>query len=238
MILDIILILLFLIVVYAGYKAGFLTTFLKMASGISGIIIALCLTQPVTNLAVNNGWNDSLENKIYNNVISSEAFDAYIEGGKGVEGLNNLLKELGVPGFVSEFVAEGIVDSFNPQEIAQSISEGIGYIVTLVVVFFALLIFSSLFFSILKIFVKSFRKAVGLVRIADGVLGIAFYSLMLVVVLYIVFFVLALIMKNASLDSEFFIFISDQLHLEDDKFGIAKYFYENNIITKFFALLF
>ena len=238
MILDIILILLFLFVVYTGYKVGFLTTLLKLASGISGLIIALCLTQPVTNLAVNNGWNDSIENKVYNNITSSEVFDAYIEGGQGVEGLNNLLKQLGIPSFMSELIAEGIVDGFNPEEIARSISEGVGYFVTLVIVFFALMIFSSILFSILKLFVKSFRKAVGFIRFADGVLGIAFYGLMFIVALYVVFFVLALIMKNASLDSEFFIFMSEQLHLEDDKFGVAKHFYENNVITKFFALLF
>ena len=201
MILDIIIILLFLVVAYMGYKAGFLTTLLKLASGISGLIIALCLTQPVTNLAVQNGWNDSLEAKIYNNISTSEAFDAYIEGGQGVEGLNSLLKELGIPSFMSKFVAEKIVESVDPEVIATQISESVAYIITLVVLFFGIMILSAIVFFILKLFIKSFRKSVGLIRLVDGVLGVAFYSILFVAALYVVFFALSLLMKNASVDS-------------------------------------
>ena len=238
MILDIIIILLFLLVIFIGYKTGFLSTLLKLASAISGIIIALCLTQPVTNLAVEQGWNDSIETKIYENIVSSEAFAAYVDGGQGVEGLNNLLKEVGVPAFMSEFVAERIAEGINPEEIAVSISESVGYVITLVVVFVALLILSALLFAVLKLFIKSARKTTGIIRLVDGVLGVAFYGLIFVVVLYVVFFVLSLIMKNAPVDSSLVVFMTEQLHLEDDKFGLAKYFYENNIITKFFELIF
>ena len=238
MILDIIIILLFLLVIFTGYKTGFLTTVLKFASGIAGVIIALCLTQPVTNLAVEQGWNDSIETQIYENIVSSEAFAAYVDGGQGVDGLNNLLKEVGVPSFMSEFVAERIAEGINPEEIAVSISESVGYVITLVIVFVALLIASALLFAILKLCVKSARKTTGLIRLVDGVLGVAFYGLMFVVALYVVFFILALVMKNIPVDSELFVFVAEQLHLEDDKFGLAKYFYENNIITKFFELIF
>ena len=57
-------------------------------------------------------------------------------------------------------------------------------------------------------------------------------------VVYLLFLILSLILQGAPHDSEFVRFFVEQLHLEDDKFGVAKYFYENNIITKFFELIF
>ena len=238
MILDIIVILLFLFVIYMGYKVGFLKTMLKFASGISGLIIALCLTQPITKLVVEQGWNNSIETKIYDNVMASEAFSAYTEGGKGVEGLNNLLKELGIPSFMSGFVAEGLVEKINPEEIAISISESVGYVVTTVVIFVSLLIVSALLFFILKQVVKKARKKARVIRRVDGRLGVAFYSVIFIVALYIVFFILSLVMKGLPVDNEFAIFMNEQLHLENNEFGLAKYFYENNIITNFFKLIF
>ena len=238
MILDIIIIVLFLIIVIIGYKVGFLTTLLKLTSALSGIIIALCLTKPVTNLAVDAGWDSAMEEKIYTNITTSEVFIAYTEGGEGVNGINNLLQELGIPSFMSGFIASGIADSVNPTELARSIADGVSYVFTFIITFFSLLIFSSLIFLILKLVVKSVREAVGFVRVIDGILGIVFYSLIFVLIIYIAFLIISLILQGAAPDGEFAKFFAEQLHLEDDKFGVAKYLYQNNMIGNFFGLLF
>ena len=238
MILDIIIIVLFLIIVIIGYKVGFLTTLLKLTSALSGIIIALCLTKPVTNLVVDAGWDSAMEEKIYTNITTSEVFIAYTEGGEGVNGINNLLQELGIPSFMSGFIASGIADSVNPTELARSIADGVSYVFTFIITFFSLLIFSSLIFLILKLVVKSVREAVGFVRVIDGILGIVFYSLIFVLIIYIAFLIISLILQGAAPDGEFAKFFAEQLHLEDDKFGVAKYLYQNNMIGNFFGLLF
>ena len=238
MILDIIIILLFIIVAIIGYKVGFLTTLLKFTSALSGIIIALCLTKPVTNLAVDSGWDSAMENKIYTNITTSEVFISYTEGGEGVDGINNLLQELGIPSFMSGFIASGIADSVKPNEIATKIADGVSYIFTFIITFFALLIFSSLIFLILKLIVKGVRKAVGFIRVIDGILGILFYALMFILFIYIAFLIITLILQGVSPDSGFATFFQEQLHLEDDKFGVAKYLFENNMIGNFFGLLF
>ena len=238
MILDIILILLFILIGFIGYKVGFLTTLLKLTSAFSGIIIAVCLTKPITNVVVDWGWDSAMESKIYNNIITSDVFVAYTEGGEGVAGITQLLQELGIPPFISGFVAAGIVDSVNPLEIAANIADGVSYVFTFIITFVFLLIFSSLIFLILKLIVKSVRKAVGFVRVFDGILGIIFYSLMFVLVIYIVFLVISIILQGSDATSGFVIFMNEQLHLDDDNFGIAKYLYQNNVIGNFFALLF
>ncbi len=238
MILDLILILLFIIVAIIGYKVGFLTTLLKLTSALSGLIIAICFTKPVTNLVVNWGWDSAIEEKIYNNIVSSDAFMAYTEGGEGVEGIGKLLEELGLPSFISSFIAGGIVDSVDPLEIATSISEGVSYVFVFMIVFVLLLVFSSLAFLILKLIVKTVRKAVGFIRVLDGLAGIVFYFLIFMLLVYILFLILSLILQSASPDSGFVLFFEEQLHLEDDEFGLAKYIYKNNMIGNFLGLIF
>ena len=182
MILDIILIALFLIVAIIGYKVGFLTTLLKLTSALSGIIIAICFTEPVTNLAIEWELDNSIEQTIYTNITTSDAFKAYTEGGAGVEGIDNLLQELGLPSFISNFVASKIVDSVDPLDIATSISQSVSYVFMFIIVFLILLIFSSLAFFILKLIVKSIRKSVGVFRVLDGIVGIAFYLLIFMLI--------------------------------------------------------
>ena len=238
MILDIILILLIIIVGVIGYKIGFLPTLIKLTSALSGLIIAICFTQPITDFVVECGWDNAIEERVYTNITSSEAFTSYIEGGEGVEGINGLLQELGMPPFVSSFVAGGIADVVDPIQIAQDISSGISYVFVFVIVFVFLLIFSSLIFWILKLIIKSVRKNVVAIRVIDGILGIVFYILIFMIILYIALLVISLVLQTASSDSEFVQFFTEQLHLNDDEFGIVKYLYENNIIGNFFGLLF
>ena len=238
MILDIILIALFLIVAIIGYKVGFLTTLLKLTSALSGIIIAICFTEPVTNLAIEWELDNSIEQTIYTNITTSDAFKAYTEGGTGVEGINNLLQELGLPSFISNFVASKIVDSVDPLEIATSISQSVSYVFMFIIVFLILLIFSSLAFFILKLIVKSIRKSVGVFRVLDGIVGIAFYLLIFMLIIYIAFLVISLILQSAPADSGFVLFMEEQLHLNDEEFGIAKYIYKNNMLGNFLGLIF
>lgn len=238
MILDIILILLIIIVGVIGYKVGFLTTLIKLTSALSGLIIAICLTKPITTVAVDWGLDSAMEEQIYQNITSSEAFLKYTEEGAGVDGINSLLQELGIPPFVSGFVAGGIVESIDANQIARSIADGVSYVFVFIIVFLILLLFSSIIFWLLKLFVKSAREKVGFIRILDGSLGVIFFLLIFLVILYLLFLILSLILQGAPHDSDFVRFFVDQLHLEDGQFGIAKYLYENNLIGNFFGLLF
>lgn len=238
MILDLIIVLLFLLIAFIGYKVGFLATLIKFTSAFSGIIIAVFLTKPITNLAVEANWDSAMESKIYTNITTSDVFIAYTEGGEGVEGINQLLQELGIPPFISGFVAAGIAETMDPMQIAAKIADGVSYVFVFIITFVSLLLFSSLVFLILKLLVKTVRKAVGFIRVIDGILGILFFTFMFVIVIYLAFLVISLILQGADPSDGFYIFMTEQLHLEDDKFGIAKYLYENNVIGNFFALLF
>jgi hypothetical protein len=57
-------------------------------------------------------------------------------------------------------------------------------------------------------------------------------------IIYIVFLIISLILQSSSPDSEFVLFMEEQLHLNDEKFGIAKYIYKNNMLGNFLSLIF
>lgn len=238
MILDLVLVGLLLILCFIGYKIGFLVTLVKIASGISGLILAFLLAKPAANIATDRNLDLKLETNIYNNITSSEAFVKYSEAGGGEAGLSILIEELGIPKFISNLISNKIVDSVNPTDIALSIANNISYIVVCVIAFFALLIFSSFFFFILKKIVQGTRRSIGLFRFIDGVLGIGFYAISYIFFLYFSFWILYLVLPIIPQDTSFVIFMTKELHLDDNKFGVAKYFYKENVIRNFIELIF
>ena len=72
------------------------------------VIIALCLTKPVTNLMLDMGCGEQITERAYNNIVTSDAFIAYSAGEEGAEGISFLLEELGIPSFVSGLIAPKI----------------------------------------------------------------------------------------------------------------------------------
>jgi hypothetical protein len=237
MLIDIIFILLVIIVAVIGYKVGFLTTLLKLTSALSGLIIAICLTEPITNVAVEWGLDNPIEEKVFTNITTSEAFLRYTEGGEGIEGINSLLQELGIPSFISGFIAEGVAEIIDPVEIAREIASTVSHVAIFIIIFIFLLIFSSLIFWILKLVVKTVRKTVGFFRVLDGTFGILFYLCIFMIIFYLILLIISLILPSVDPNSGFATFLAEQLHLEDDAFGIVKYLYQNNIIGNFFGLL-
>ena len=237
MILDITIILLFLGFVFLGFKIGFFSTVLKITSALSGIILALCLTKPTTNLMINWDVGNKLEEKIYTNITTSDAFAAYVEGGEGVDGIDFLLEELGVPSFMSSFIAPKIAENVEPLEAAREVAGSIRYICVFILTFIALAICSSIIFFVLKLIIKAIRKW-KLFRTVDGLLGILFYILLFFLFIYTTFLIISIVMHSGSPDSGFVKFMENQLHLDDEEFGVAKYLFKNNIIGNFFQLIF
>lgn len=237
MILDIILIVILIAFAFIGYKIGLIPTLLKLASGISGLFVALVFTRTTADTAINMGLADGLENTILDNVVNNSAYQTYLEGGKGEAGLNFLLNELGIPSFVSKLISSSLASSFDPENVANVISSAITYAIVLVISFILLLLLSTLIFWLVKKFFKGLRK-ITVIRVCDGILGIVFYIFIYIVIMYVLLFILQLVLQALPPDNSFSEFIFSQLHLEDDVFGLAKHLYENNIIENIFGLIF
>lgn len=236
MILDIVLCVLLIVICFIGYKVGFLTTFIKLTSVLSGLVLAILFTSPVTNQVCKWGWDDGISNNIYENIISSDAFNAYFEAGGGEAGINDILIEVGIPSFLSGFIAEKLMSSVDPIEAAMTVSNGLSKMAMSVIIFFIILIFSSLLFWILKICVKGLRKAVGFIRVLDGIFGIIVYAIFYLLIIYILLLIASLVIQSTPSGNAFSAFMLEQLHLDDNNFGIAKYLYEHNLFGNIISL--
>ena len=54
---------------------------------------------------------------------------------------------------------------------------------------------------------------------------------------FLILMVIGFIWSGLPADNSFAVFLTEQLHLEDNHFGLVKYFYQNNIIKNFFELI-
>ena len=237
MILDIILIVLLIAFGFIGYKVGFFSTLLKTASGISGLIVALVFSRSAADGAMQLGVADGLEITILDKVTSTTAYQTFLEAKDATEGLKLLLEDLGMPTFLANLITNSLGLSIDPDMVAQTIANSITYAIVLVVSFLALLLLCSLVFWVLKKTFNTMRK-ITVIRVVDGACGIVFYVFIYIVVVYILFFILQLILQGLPVDNAFAEFIFSQLHLEDDAFGLAKHFYENNVIGNIIGLIF
>lgn len=239
MILDICLILLALIVLFVGYRVGFLVTFVKIASVASGLVIAILFTKPVTNLATSWGLDDGISNTVYQNITASDAYQSYLTNGEGVDGISALLTELGLPSFLAKMVANNLPEeTTNLEQYAIAISDTISYLAFAVIVFFCLLIFSSILFALLKLLIKALRKSVGIIRVVDGILGIILYAFLFLIVIYVLLLILSFVMQSLPASNGFVSFMNQELKIGTNEFGLTKYLYEHNFLGNLIGLLF
>ena len=235
MIFDIILVLAFIITLFIGYKSGFLQKFVKLASGLCGLVFAVVFCGKFTSVLVSWGMQQPIKEAVLKNVIASDAF-ANLNGGTP-ESVTQFITELGIPNFLAEIIAKALSTSLDANQLAVSISESVSYFALLVIGFLILLFGTSILFFILKFLIKLLRSST-LIKFVDGILGIAWSALVFIVVIYVLFLIVSITLQFAPADNSVIQFITGQLKLNTDEFGLAKYMYENNILGNLFKLFF
>ena len=223
-IVDIVIIVIMLIVCVAGYKKGFLNKALGFVSFIVAVAVAFAFCTQVASL-----FKDmeiiypNIYESIYGNVSKSDVLsnpDATI---------TDVLVSLDIPKFVAEFVADGIGEKINAQDLAVQISSYITQICMNVISFIILFVGVFVIAFLLKILAKILRGN-AFVKFVDGILGVALYGSIFIVVVYAMFTILHFI-----IDMEWFAAVKDFLIIDmmlenPEKFRISKYIYEHNII--------
>ncbi|MFI3284481.1 MAG: CvpA family protein [Erysipelotrichaceae bacterium] len=235
MILDGIIIILFLVTLIIGFKIGFIKSIIKLASSLCGLIFALIFFGSLANLLIQWGWQEPIAENIYNNVLESETLQDINTNSE--EALTNLMDELGLPDFISNILTTALSDKINSEDIAITISEIISEFAINVIAFLMLLFGTTILFFLLKLMASMLRTS-SLFKLIDGILGIGWASIIYVVALYIAFFLLALILQISSINDAIGPFLTSQMHLEEETYSIAKYFYEDNVITNILKLIF
>ena len=235
MILDIIIIALALLVLFIGYKVGFIRIFLKIFSIVGGLILAITLTSGVTDMLIKAGASDGLNNKIYTNIVENEKYQAYCDAETGNLDINKALEALGIPKIIANVLSNNINEEVNMQELALKISTTITKIIFTIITFIALLILFTLLIWIIKLIFKGLREKSRLINFTDGLLGSIVALAIFTIILFIVLSIFSLFING---DNGFATWLQTNIHPDDDKFGVTKYLYNHNFIKNFFDLIF
>lgn len=227
-IISVVIILLFLLFTFLGYKHGFMQKFLSIANGVCGFAFSVLFCGKFSNIFTYKLFGDKFSEKFLANIQNSDTYLKF----KSSETSAEFLEELGVPSFISKLISSELpVD-----KAAQSLADTLSKFVCILISFVILFIGTTILIFVLKLLVGILRKAI-LIRIVDGILGIIFYDILFYLFVCVVFLVLSLVMQTSSFDS-LNNFISNDFQLGTDSFRLSKYLYENNLIGNFFRIFF
>lgn len=203
---DLILIIVFALFIFLGYKKGLAGSLIKLCSFVIALILALLLYKPVANVIKDNTQVD--EN------IKSTIVDTFSKDEKEEE--QNMPNDL-VENISSE-IENATTEVVN--NTAQSISDTIINIGAGIIIF----IVARLLLIIVSIFVKQIVK-LPIIGLIDKVGGIAYGAVEGIVIIYIVLGLISL----TSL-----IWVDNAVVSAIVNSGIGSFLYNNNIILKIF----
>lgn len=224
---DILVVLLFIIAIILGFKKGFLQKFLKLASGIVGLVVAVIFCSRFADFLIAKGvFYPSIQQNIISNIESTSGISANSTP-------SEILSAIGFPSVIANYIGE----KFGGELDIPSLAGETAHLFMVIISFLILLIGCWILTKIIKIIINIVRDSSKFVKIIDGILGVILYGFLAIVTLYILFFILSLIIQIPSLGG-MRDFLNVDMQLTTDKFRLSKYFYENNILVNFFRLFF
>lgn len=234
---DIIIILSFIGALILGYKKGFLEKFLNIANALCGFFAALVFSRGFAKV-LSRWFYNPIYKKIFSNVQNSKGLANIQTIDNTQAGVKQALEQMGIPKFLSGIISKN-VEMENIENIktliAKSISDVVTDVILVIIAFLFILIGVSLLVKVLKLLVKALRQSRGF-KVADGILGVILYVFLDFVFLTVVFFVMSLVYQMAGLDSYNSFLINDMRLGTNKGLGIARWFYEDNIIGIFISL--
>lgn len=239
---DIIIVLLFIICFFVGWKKGFLEKFVNIANSIFGLITSIIFCGKFADFIGPKFLNNLIQPKLYDNVLSSSAM-GNITNENISTAIDSLLSDMGFPSFLAKYIGQffsantTFTTTAELQDyVATMVSTQMTKLVVVVIAFVSLFIGTSILAFILKLIINVLRTG-RLFKTIDGILGVVFMTLMFFIVLYVGLLVVSLVMQIPAM-SGFNSFMMVDMQLGTEKFRLSKYFYENNIIGNFFKMFF
>ena len=204
---DLIVLAIFIICIFLGYKKGLVGLILKLCSFILALVVALILFKPVSNFVIDNTpFYDNIKSYIVEiankNISTPEESNESNNPEFLVKYINNSIKE------ATEEAQENIVES-----VSDALARNIISIAVLIILFIIL--------RVLLIFIKIISDAITelpIIKQFNKSGGIIYGLLQALLIVYVVFAIIALFIKNTSLAQA----INDSY--------IGSMFYNNNLI--------
>ncbi len=223
-IIDIVVVVFGILFLILGFKRGFMN---KMI-GLLGVLVMLALS-----LVLASNFAEFLKNRglIYPSIYDSvfEKMQAVVsEAGEDASTADIIAKALNIPSLFASFIASKI--EATPAELPALVAEKVGTYSMRGIAFLILVFAFSLVFIILKILANTLRKN-SIIQTIDGLLGMALYLLIYVVILSLLFFILNILVTKEVITGSTLEFIKTDLQLDTEAFRISKFLYNGNLFN-------
>lgn len=222
---SIIIVLLVLLFAFLGFRHGFLKKFLDLANSLCGFFFSILFCSSFSNGVTYKYFGNTFTNMFLGNIRESEAYQNFSNP-------QDFIHQLGVP----SFIAKNIAGDFDVEATATLVATNMSKVVCVIISFLFLFIGTTIIVFFLKLLVGALRTN-KVVRVIDGTLGFCLYLILFYIGMCLVFLVVSLVV-SANVSDTFNTIVINDLQLNSDKFRIAKYFYQNNIIGNFLKMFF
>ena len=212
MIIDIIIVLIIALCIFAGYKKGLMGVLFKIVSFILALIVALILHGPISNFIINNtSIDENLETLIINNIDpNKEVLD---ENGNLKENTNN-----------SETIQEYITNTIGDvkDNVENAAARSIAITIINIAVLILILLITRIILGVLNIIINIVAK-LPIIKQFNTAGGLIFGAVEGLIIVYVLLAICALI---APLFSDL------QLINSINNSTLGKLMYDNNILLK------
>lgn len=228
-IIDTIILLLFLVIIIIGFFRGFIKQVLASLAWIIALIAAVCLCSTAAEALMDMKVGISLNNSIYEFIASKGESFTTVVSTINEEDLSSVLTQIGIPNILHSFIVKNIdLSTFMNTSIAEFISPKISLVLLIIIAFIVIYLFV---FIIIKVIAKLFGNIVrgSALGFVDGVLGAIWGSVKICILISVLMLALSFVVSMPFGDpiNEW---ITIDMKLNEEGFGIAKFFYENNLI--------
>lgn len=202
---DILILLIFAICIFLGYKKGLVQVILNLCSFLLALVISLVLFKPLSLLVINNtSFDDNIKSYIIEIVNQEESSETSSNESSGI-----------ISQYIDSSIQKAAEDTKDNvvEYVADAISKNIVSIIVLLILFVLL--------RFVLIFIKIISNAITelpIIKQFNNSGGILYGLLQALLIIYVVFTIIALFIKNGSIEQA----ISASY--------IGSIFYNNNLI--------
>lgn len=227
-IIDVLIVAVVAIFLVIGWKKGFLSKVIDMASSIFGLVASVLLAKPFSGV-LRTWFGEALEGRI-NDYLYTRLDDIGLAVADLTEvNLREALEGFSLPNFMVDWVIESVDYNQVALSIVDSISPLILSLALLVLAFITLFFGSMIVFWILKLLAKGITS-IPVIKQIDKILGLLFGFLKVAFLVYILLFILALVINIPAINNLIYEFLAVDMQLDSEKFRLSKYLYDNNLL--------
>ena len=227
---DIVIIALLVLSGIIGFVKGFFKRLAGFLAFVGAIIVAFLLYKAVVNILSNTGLYSMIDEKLLDWFASkSEAFSTTM-GELGEEGIQTAIGSLGIPAFIRNFLLKdlGTIIENNPDVtlgtyLATLLTNFALIAISFLIIFILALIILRIVFGFFKKLSES--KTIGTL---DRILGLAWGLVRTLITICLIMSFLSFIVSVPGIGDKINEFITSDMKLEEEGFGLAKYFYLQN----------